>query len=79
MKYLIILSICISLFFVSQSMSAENVYTKNDQERIEALMQLQEIVELYKEVKGYYPFSNGHRPDLQFINVHITDQKLEGG
>ena len=57
---------------------AEDSYSRSDQERVEALKHLQDVVELYKEVKGYYPFSNGRRLDLQFINVHITDQTLEG-
>ncbi|MBE9536732.1 MAG: hypothetical protein IMF07_06080 [Proteobacteria bacterium] len=78
MKCLIILLICISPFCSFQSAFAEILYSNNDQERVEGLKRLQKTVELFKEKKGYYPFSNARRADLQFINVHITDQKLEG-
>jgi len=66
------------LFVNQQAAFAEIFYSNNDQERIEGLERLQNTVELFKEKKGYYPFSNARRMDLQFINVHITDQELEG-
>jgi len=77
MKYLIVFSICISPWSL-QSVFAEIYYSNNDWERVEGLKKLQNTVEIFNEKKGFYPFSNARRADLQFINVHITDQKLEG-
>ncbi len=78
MRSKIILSTSVLLLCSSHLIFAATFYSNKDQERIEGLEKLQKTVELFKDEKGYYPFSNARRVDLQFINVHITDQKLEG-
>lgn len=78
MGILIIIFVSISSFIGVNSVFGEVLYSSNDLERIKGLKRIEKTVEMFKEKKGYYPFSNARRADLQFINVHISDQNLEG-